>query len=136
MAEIKLTHKSMRYEVVLTEEEYAPFKQIEGLDGQQCYEEYGLRRDDVITQTITLDDTYNFIIVAVVPDSEEDRYVDVSGTLHDKVLDKWYDVLEPDSTALGEYYFDLGDNKEMYVMVIDSTILAGYNLLTSTSSRR
>lgn len=131
MAEIKITHTSTRYEVVLTEEEYAPFKRIEHLDGQQCYDRYGLRRDDVVLQDITLSDRYDFRIVAVVPDSEEERYVDVSGSLHDKILDRWYDVPEPDSTALGEYYFDLGDNKEIYVMVIDSLILAGYNILTS-----
>lgn len=120
MAKAGFRTMAVYFDVLLTQEEYEPFKRLEGLTGAECYDKFGLKREENVSMAIQIHDRWELHISQTVP-YQEDLTTSAYATLHDLEEDRWIDCLEPDETVLGEYCF-IVDEVEFHVNVAVSTI--------------
>lgn len=120
MAKAAFRTMAVYFDVLLTQEEYEPFKRLEGLTGVECYDKFGLKREENVSMAIQIHDRWELHISQTVP-YQEDLTTSAYATLHDLEEDRWIDCLEPDDTVLGEYCF-IVDEVEFHVNVAVSTI--------------
>lgn len=116
MAKSSFRTMSVHFDVLLTEEEYEPFRRLEGLTGEECYDKFGLKREESVSMVVKIHDRWELHMAQSVP-YQEDLTTSAYGTLHDIEQDRWVDCYEPDDTILGEYCF-IVDDIEFYINVL------------------
>ena len=116
MAKSSFKTMSVHFEVRITEEEYEPFRRLEGLTGEECYDKFGLKREESVSMVVKIHDRWELHMAQSVP-YQEGLTTSAYGTLHDIEQDRWVDCFEPDETILGEYCF-IVDDIEFYVNVL------------------
>lgn len=115
MARTRLRTMSAYFDVLLTEEEYEPFKRLEGLTREECHDKFKLKSGEGANMVVKINDKWELHMTQLVS-SHEHLITSTYGTLHDTEQDRWIDCYEPDYTILGEYYFTV-DNIELYINV-------------------
>lgn len=119
MAKASFRTMAVQFDVLLTQEEYEPFKRLEGLTCTECYDKFGLRKEESVSLSIQIHDRWELHISQTVP-YHENSTTSAYATLHDLEKNRWIDCLEPDDTVLGEYCF-IVDGVEFHVNVAVST---------------
>lgn len=118
---MKVNNKETHFEVILTEAEYEPFKRLEGLTGAECYNRFGLKREESVSLVVKIDDTLELHLAQSIP-YQEDMTTSTYGTLYDNEKDLWVDCLDPDDTILGEYCFVADDEEITIIVTIESEV--------------
>lgn len=116
---MKVNNKETHFEVILTQVEYEPFKRLEGLTGTECYDRFGLKREESVSIVVKINDTLELHLAQSIP-YQEDSTTSAYGTLHDIEKDLWVDCLDPDDTILGEYCF-VADDEEITIIVSEES---------------
>ena len=100
--------------VSITKEQYKPYQKLENLTAKQCYDKYGLKECEGVSNNFYFGDRFMITLDQNIPYQEEFT-TQAYASLYDGLTDTWYDCPECDDTILGEWYFILNDDEEIYV---------------------
>ena len=106
----------LHHTLTISKEQYKLYENLEYLTGKQCYDKYGLKDSEGYSHTFYFLDRFELVLAQVVPYQEE-LTTQAYASLHDTYTDTWYDCDECGDTILGEWYFVISDNEELYVTV-------------------
>lgn len=70
---LTLIHQDNTYHYTVTKKRLDFINKLLKMNGKEIYDTYGLKRDEIITETISLPNNYEIDIKCIIPDSEETK---------------------------------------------------------------
>lgn len=103
------------YKEIVTLPKDSIYEQVEGLNGKQCYDRFGLKEDEALKKTITFPNNYSVDIMMCICDEEYLTYS--QAVLYNKEGSE-VTFTEPADSMIGEWWLEDTDGNTYNIDVI------------------